>query len=162
MREQAEAAGRSLGVAVAFVEVRRTADLDPVFASMSEARIGALVVSPTPMLFEARSEIVAQAAKSGLPTIYPWREAVDAGGLASYATNFPEMYRCAASYVDKILKGARPAELPIEQPTQLEFVINLAPRARASACRSLIHCSSAPTRSCAERMLHHMTPNAPA
>lgn len=125
MREQAEAAGRSLGVALSFVEVRRSAELGQVFASMSEARIGALVVSPTPMLFEARSEIVAQAAKSGLPTIYPWREAVDAGGLASYATNFPEMYRRAASYVDKILKGARPAELPIEQPTQFEFVINL-------------------------------------
>lgn len=125
MREQAEAAGRSLGVALRFVEVRRSAELGQVFASMSEARIGALVVSPTPMLFEARSEIVAQAAKSGLPTIYPWREAVDAGGLASYATNFPEMYRRAASYVDKILKGARPAELPIEQPTQFEFVINL-------------------------------------
>ncbi|HEU4352453.1 MAG TPA: ABC transporter substrate-binding protein [Burkholderiales bacterium] len=125
MREQAEAAGRSLGVATSFIEVRRAADLDQVFASMSEARIGALVVSPFPTLFEARSEIVAQAAKSGLPTIYPWREAVDAGGLASYATNFPEMYRRAAIYVDKILKGARPAELPIEQPTQFEFVINL-------------------------------------
>ena len=93
MREQAEAAGRSLGVALSFVEVRRSAELGQMFASMSEARIGALVVSPTPMLFEARSEIVAQAAKSGLPTMYPWREAVDAGGLASYATNFPEMYR---------------------------------------------------------------------
>ena len=125
MREQAEAAGRSLGFALSFVEVRRSAELGQVFASMSEARIGALVVSPTPMLFEARNEIVAQAAKNGLPTMYPWREAVEAGGLASYATNFPEMYRRAASYVDKILKGARPAELPIEQPTQFEFVINL-------------------------------------
>jgi putative tryptophan/tyrosine transport system substrate-binding protein len=125
MREQAEAAGRALGVGLQFFEVRRSADLDHAFASIAEARIGALVVSPTPMLFEARHEIVARAARSGLPTMYPWRDAVDAGGLASYATNFPEMYRRAAGYVDKILKGARPADLPIEQPTQFEFVINL-------------------------------------
>jgi putative ABC transport system substrate-binding protein len=125
MREQAEAAGRALGVGPQFFEVRRAADLDQLFASMAEARIGALVVTPTPMLFEARHEIVARAARSGLPTMYPWRDAVDAGGLASYATNFPEMYRRAAGYVDKILKGARPADLPIEQPTQFEFVINL-------------------------------------
>lgn len=125
MREQAEAAGRELGVALHFAEVRRRADLPQVFASMAEARVGALVVTPTPMLFEARSEIVTHATKHGLPAIYAWRDAVDAGGLASYATNFPAMYRRAATYVDRILKGAKPAELPIEQPTQFEFVINL-------------------------------------
>jgi putative ABC transport system substrate-binding protein len=125
MREQAEAAGRALGIGLLFFEVRRPADLEQAFASMTEARIDALVVSPTPMLFEARREIVAHAAKKRLPAIYAWRDAVDAGGLASYATNFPEMYRRAAVYVDKILKGAKPADLPIEQPTQFEFVINL-------------------------------------
>jgi putative ABC transport system substrate-binding protein len=125
MREQAEATGRSLGVSLQFFEARRPADLERAFASMAEARTGGLVVSPTPMLFEERNEIVAHAAKNRLPAIYAWREAVDAGGLASYATNFPEMYRRAAGYVDKILKGARPADLPIEQPTQFEFVINL-------------------------------------
>jgi len=125
MREQAQAAGRALGVALHFAEVRRRADLQQGFASMAEARVDALVVMPTPMLFEARSEIVSRAAKHGLPAIYAWRDAVDAGGLASYATNFPAMYRRAAGYVDKILKGAKPAELPIEQPTQFEFVINL-------------------------------------
>jgi len=125
MREQAEAAGRALGVALHFAEARRRADLHHAFASIAEARVGALVVSPTPMLFEARSEIVTHAAKHRLPAIYAWRDAVDAGGLASYATNFPAMYRRAASYIDKILRGAKPAELPIEQPTQFEFVINL-------------------------------------
>jgi putative ABC transport system substrate-binding protein len=125
MREQAEAAARTLGMGLHFFEARRPADLDQVFGSMVEARIGALVISPTPMLFEARSEIVTRATKNGLPTMYPWREAVEAGGLASYATNFPVMYRRAAGYVDRILKGARPADLPIEQPTQFEFVISL-------------------------------------
>lgn len=125
MREEAEVAGRALGVDLRFIEVRRPGDFERVFAAMAEARIGALVVSPTPMLFEARSQIVAHAAKSSLPTIYPWREAVETGGLASYATNFPEMYRRAAAYVDKILKGTKPADLPIEQPTHFEFVINL-------------------------------------
>ena len=125
MRSQAEAAGRALGVHLHFVEVRRSAELEQAFASMAEARDHAFVISPTPVLFEARNEIVAHAARMRLPTIYAWRDAVDAGGLASYATNFPEMYRRAAGYVDRILKGARPAELPIEQPTQFEFVINL-------------------------------------
>jgi putative tryptophan/tyrosine transport system substrate-binding protein len=125
MRSQAEAAGRTLGVQLQYVEVRGAADLEQGFASMAEARVEALVISPTPVLFEARNAIVAHAARSRLPTIYAWRDAVDAGGLASYAANFPEMYRRAASYVDKILKGARPADLPIEQPRQFELVVNL-------------------------------------
>jgi ABC transporter substrate binding protein len=72
-----------------------------------------------------RERILAHAAKSRLPAVYPWREAASVGGLLSYATNFPDMYRRAASYVDKILKGAKPADLPIEQPTTFELVINL-------------------------------------
>jgi ABC-type uncharacterized transport system substrate-binding protein len=77
------------------------------------------------MLFDARRNIVAHAAKSRLPAVYPWREAAAAGGLMSYATNFPDMYRRAATYVDNILKGAKPADLPVEQPTTFELVINL-------------------------------------
>ena len=125
MREQAEAAGRALGVDLRFIQVHRPEAFERAFAVMAEEQVGALVVSPTPMLFEARSQILALAAKHKLPAMYPWREAVEAGGLASYATNFPEMYRRAATYVDKILKGAKPADLPIEQPTHFELVINL-------------------------------------
>jgi putative ABC transport system substrate-binding protein len=125
MREETEAAGRALGVNLQFFEVRRPEGFERVFAAMVDARIGALLVSPTPMLFEARKGIVAHAAKNRLPTVYAWREAVEAGGLVSYATNFPEMYRRAAIYVDKILKGAKPGDLPIEQPTRFELVINL-------------------------------------
>jgi putative tryptophan/tyrosine transport system substrate-binding protein len=125
MRQETEAAGRALGVNLQFFEVNGPEDFERAFAAMAEARAGALVVSPTPKLFEARNQIVAHAAKSRLPTVYAWRDAVEAGGLVSYATNFPEMYRRAAIYVDKILKGAKPADLPIEQPTRFELVINL-------------------------------------
>lgn len=125
MREETEAAARLLGVNVQFSEVRTPNDFERAFAAMREARVGAVLVSPTPMLFEARNEIVAQANRSRLPAVYAWREAVDAGGLVSYATNFPEMYRRAAIYVDKILRGASPAALPVEQPTRFELVINL-------------------------------------
>jgi putative tryptophan/tyrosine transport system substrate-binding protein len=100
---------------------------------MREARAGGLLVFPNPVLFEARRSIVAHAAKSRLPAVYPWREAASGGGLMSYSTNFPDMYstnfpdmyRRVATYVDKILKGAKPADLPIEQPTKFELVINL-------------------------------------
>ena len=92
---------------------------------MREARSDALLVFPSPMLFEACRRIVDHAAKSRLPAVYPWREGPEAGGLASYATNFPDMYRRAATYVDRILKGAKPANLPIEEPSKFELIINL-------------------------------------
>jgi len=125
MVEETQAASRALGLQLRFVEAKRPDDVEQAFSAMREARVGGLLVFPNPMLFEARGSIVAHAAKSRLPAVYPWREAVDAGGLMSYATNFPEMYRRAATYVDKILRGARPADLPIEQPTRFELVINL-------------------------------------
>ncbi len=125
MVEETQVAGRTLGLQLRFVEARRPDDFEQAFSGMTEARVGALLVLPGPMLFEARRSIVAHAAKSRLPVVYPWREAASVGGLMSYSTNFPDMYRRAATYVDKILKGAKPADLPFEQPTKFELVINL-------------------------------------
>jgi len=122
---ETKAAGRSLGLELYFVEARRSEHLEHAFSRMREARIGGILVFPSPMLFEARRNVVAYAAAARLPAIYGWREAVDVGGLMSYSTNFPEMYRRAAVYVDKILKGTKPGDLPIEEPTKLQLVVNL-------------------------------------
>jgi len=125
MVEETQVAGRTLGLELRFVEARQPDDFEHAFSAMREARVGGLLVLPSPLLFEARSSIVAHAAKGRLPAVYPWREAASVGGLMSYSTNFPDMYRRAATYVDKILKGAKPGDLPIEQPTTFELVINL-------------------------------------
>jgi putative ABC transport system substrate-binding protein len=77
------------------------------------------------MLFSERKRLVDLAAKNRLPAVYPWREGVDAGGLMAYGPNVADLFRRAATYVDKILKGAKPGDLPIEQPTKFELVINL-------------------------------------
>jgi len=92
---------------------------------MMKARVSALLVAPMVILFEARTRIIQHAAQSRVPTMYPWREAVEAGGLVSYATDLHDMYRRAAVYVDKILRGVKPADLPVEQPTKYELVINM-------------------------------------
>ena len=125
MVEETQVAGRTLGLQLRFVEARRPDDFEHAFSAMREARVGGLLVFPSPMLFEERRSMVSHAAKSRLPAVYLWREAAGAGGLMSYSTNFPDMYRRAATYVDKILRGAKPADLPIEQPTKFELVINL-------------------------------------
>ena len=125
MRQEIDVAARAMKVKIRFVEARRPEDLEAAFASMREARVGALLVFPGPMAFEARHRVAEHATKSRLPTMFPWWEGAEAGGLASYSTNFPDMFRRAAAYVDKILKGAKPGDLPVEQPTKFELVINL-------------------------------------
>ena len=92
---------------------------------MTRARAGALTVLVSPMFFGERRRLVDLAAKNRLPAVYPWREFVDAGGLMAYGPNLPDLSRRAATYVDKILKGAKPGDLPVEQPTKFELVINL-------------------------------------
>ena len=92
---------------------------------MTRARAGALTVLASAMFFSERRRLVDLAAKNRLPAVYPSREFVDAGGLMSYGPNLADLYRRAATYVDKILKGAKPADLPVEQPTKFELVINL-------------------------------------
>src|SRR6185369_7237554 len=89
------------------------------------ARADALSVLTSTTLFGERKRLVDLAAKNRLPAVYPWREYVDAGGLMAYGPNVADLYRRAASYVDKILKGAKPGDLPVEQPQKFELVINL-------------------------------------
>ena len=97
-----------------------------VFAAITKAKPDAMVViADRPFLISHRERIVSFAAQHRLPTIYPFREFVQDGGLAVYGPNYPDMFRRAATYVDKILKGAKPADLPVEQPTKFELVINL-------------------------------------
>jgi putative ABC transport system substrate-binding protein len=121
----AEQAARSLGLKLQFFEVASADMLPSVFNSARRARVGALMVLGSPVLLTLQPRISEFATKAGLPVISAWRDFPDAGGLMSYGTNAPAMFRRAASYVDRILKGAKPADLPIEQPTKFELVINL-------------------------------------
>jgi putative tryptophan/tyrosine transport system substrate-binding protein len=125
MLKGADVAGRALGVRLQFVEARGPADFDRAFSDMTKARTGALTVLPSAMFFNERSRLVDLAAKNRLLAVYPGREFVDAGGLMAYGPNAADLFRRAATYVDKILKGAKPADLPVEQPTKFELVINL-------------------------------------
>ena len=123
--KRAEVAARAIGVQLHFVEARGPADFDRVFSDMIRARAGALTVLTSAMLFEERKRLVDLVAKNRLPAVYPWREFVDAGGLMAYGPDLADLFRRAATYVDKILKGAKPGDLPVEQPTKFELVINL-------------------------------------
>lgn len=114
-----------LGMAIKLVEARSQNDFNAAFGDMKQARIDGLVVSQNVVYVQHRKLIVDLAAQQRLPTIYGRSDFVDAGGLASYGTSFPDLYRRTAVYVDKILKGAKPADLPVEQPTKFELVINL-------------------------------------
>ena len=123
--KEAEAAGRALGMRLQFVEARGPADFDRAFSDMTRARAGALTVIGSAMFANERRRLVELAARDRLPAVYGFREYVDAGGLMAYGPNVADLFRRAASYVDKILKGAKPADLPVEQPTKFELVINL-------------------------------------
>jgi putative ABC transport system substrate-binding protein len=125
MLKGAEVAARALGVRPQFVEARGPADFDRAFSDMTKARAGALTVLGSTMFGNERRRLVDLAAKNRLPAVYPWREFVDAGGLMAYGPNVAVLYRRAATFVDKILKGAKPGDLPVEQPTKFELVINL-------------------------------------
>jgi ABC-type uncharacterized transport system substrate-binding protein len=125
MLKEAEVAARALGVRLQVLEARGPADFDRAFSDMTRARTGALTVLGSTMFTNERRRLVDLAAKHRLPAVYPWKEFVDAGGLMSYGPNVADLYRRAATYVDKILKGTKPADLPVEQPTKFELVINL-------------------------------------
>jgi putative ABC transport system substrate-binding protein len=123
--KETEEAAQALGLQLHSLEVRSVKDFENVFESATKADGQALLTLPDPLLQSHRKEIVDFAAKSRLPGIYPDPEYVEAGGLMSYAANPVEFYARAASYVDRILKGAKPADLPVEQPTKFDLVINL-------------------------------------
>ena len=125
MLKEADTVARSLRVRLQFVEARAPADFDKAFSDATRVGAGALAVLPSSMFLSERRRLADLAAKNRLPAAYPQREFVHAGGLMSYGPNVADLFRRAAIYVDKILKGAKPADLPIEQPTKFELVINL-------------------------------------
>ncbi len=118
-------AARGLGVSLKFVGVRSPNDLAAAFSEIAQERVGGVIVRTHPAFVAERSRILELAATQGLPAIYELRTFVDAGGLMSYGPSVSDLFRRAASYTDRILKGARPDELPIEPAAQLELVINL-------------------------------------
>jgi putative ABC transport system substrate-binding protein len=125
MLTRADVAARALGVRLQFVEARGADEFARAFSDMSSARAGALTVLPSARFLREHKRLVDLAAKNRLPAVYASREFVDAGGLMSYGANSADLSRRAATYVDKILKGAKPGDLPVEQPTKFELVINL-------------------------------------
>jgi len=125
MVREAQEAAQGLGLQTQLLDVRDASALDGAFAAMVQERAEALVVLNDQLFLTHRMRLVELAGAHRLPTIYGQRLYVDAGGLMSYGTNFRENFRRAAVYVDKILKGANPAELPIEQPMNFELVLNL-------------------------------------
>jgi len=120
-----EATARSLAVALKSVEVRNVAAFDDAFAGIAADRVDAIYVILDRFTSANRARIIELAARHRLPAMYDFRSFLDAGGLMSYGPNIPDMYRRAAVFVDKILHGAKPADLPVEQPTKFQLVINL-------------------------------------
>lgn len=116
---------RQLGLQAQILEVRGPDEFESAFKTAAERRAEALLLRAHPLFSLNRKRVADLAAKSGLPTMFPWREFVEAGGLMAYGPSLEDLYRRAAGYVDKILKGTNPRDLPVEQPTKFEFVINL-------------------------------------
>ena len=121
---EAQAAARMLGLEVVTPEIRRAEDIAPAFKAL-EGRVQALYVSPDALVITNRARIHALAMGVRLPTMYFSREYVEAGGLMSYGVNLPDQFRRTADYVDKILRGAKPGDIPVEQPTKFDLIINL-------------------------------------
>jgi putative ABC transport system substrate-binding protein len=123
--DAAAVGARALGLQLQVVEAQGPQDFPRAFADMTKARAGALVVQATPVFDDERRRLAGLAAKHRLPAMYSFRAYVDAGGLMSYGPDLDDLFRRAATYVDKIIKGAKPSDLPVEQPTKFEFVVNL-------------------------------------
>jgi ABC-type uncharacterized transport system substrate-binding protein len=122
---EAELAAEALGVKLQYQDVLGPQDIETGFRGAGKRRADAVLVLANPVLNSQRTQVVNLAVKSRLPAIYPFPEFIEAGGLMSYSVSFTDLYRRAATYVDKILKGARPGDLPVEQPKKFGFIINL-------------------------------------
>ena len=120
---ETEAAARTLGISVQVVGIRDPSELESAFNSIKDTH--GLIAVPSTMFFDSRADIARLTLRHRLSAIFPEKEFVDAGGLMAYGANLTEEFRRAATYVDKILKGAKPAALPVEQPTKFELVVNL-------------------------------------
>jgi putative tryptophan/tyrosine transport system substrate-binding protein len=125
VRESVRKDAEVLHLSLAFYEVYDTITLDAAFVTLTKDRPNAFLVPADTFLVSQRSRIAQFAIENKLPSIYPFREYIEAGGLIAYAPNYPDLFRRAASYVDKILKGAKPGELPIERPNTFELFVNL-------------------------------------
>jgi ABC-type uncharacterized transport system substrate-binding protein len=124
--QETQLAADSLGVKVLALEIRgHNPDLDGAFKTAKSGRADALIISPGPVLRFHRKRFLELTAQSRLPAMYSDSEWTEAGGLMSYGTDYVDLHRRAATYVDKILKGAKPTDLPVEQPKKFEFIINL-------------------------------------
>ena len=121
----AQDAARSIGLKLEVIAARDDRDIDDAFARIGALRVGALIVSSDPFLLSRHQKILGQAASQRLPAIYNLREFVTAGGLMSYDTSIADAYRQAGAYVGRILKGAKPGDLPVLQPTRFEFIVNV-------------------------------------
>jgi len=123
--KETQDAATVLGIKLLPLDTRGLDEIESAFGTMAREHAEALIVLPEPITLTYRKQIVDLAAKNRLPAMYPWTEFVDSGGLMAYAPNRDDLWRRAATYVDKILKGRKPADLPVEQPTKFELVINL-------------------------------------
>ncbi len=123
--KEIEVAAHAYTLQLHSIEVRSTEDIDTAFVGMKKARLNALLTILDPLTTLHSKRIVELAAKNRLPGMYPTRQFVEEGGLMAYGINIGDLYHRAATYVDKVLKGAKPADLPVEQPTKFEFIINL-------------------------------------
>jgi putative ABC transport system substrate-binding protein len=123
MRE-VQAAANKLGLKIVILEIRNSEDIAPAFEGL-KGRSDALFVAADPLINTNRIRINTLALGERLPTMHGFRELVEAGGLMSYGPNYSDLYRRAAEYVDKILRGAKPADLPVEQPTKFNLIVNL-------------------------------------
>ena len=123
--KETELAAQAFGVQLHHVDILDRKDIENAFRAATKGRADAALVFTSPVLNLQRKQVVDLAAKNRLPAIYPRADYVEDGGLMTYSVNINDLYRRSATYVDKILKGAKPADLPVEQPTKFEFIINL-------------------------------------